>query len=445
MAVALLCALPALASAHAGFAAVDAGPERVRVEFDAAVETAFLRLVVRDRAGAVVSGPVRRDVNDPRAIVADLDRPAPGGTASWRVLSQDGHAGGGTIALADGVTVPGSDAVEHGDAALPLVARLLLLVAPLGLLGMAVLAGWVVAPAVRAGGIVPPGPGADREGFRARAAVALGAGARRWWWAWWALLVVGALGVALQPVALLWTLHAGAGDLWELLTATRAGRAWWCILAGLAVAAAAGALVRRPRDPAGGLPTPGACWALGIGPAAALAAISWSGHASTGKDRTANIVIDLLHNLATAAWIGGLVGLAAVLPMAARRLGDPDRVRLCAAVVVRFSSLAVAAVAVLVVTGVYRALAELETLADLVDTAYGRALLVKLGLFAALLVFGAVNRFVIHPRLERAALGLDEGDRGAGARLTRSLSAEIVLALALLVAVAVMLGLAPPR
>ena len=40
------------------------------------------------------------------------------------------------------------------------------------------------------------------------------------------------------------------------------------------------------------------------------------------------------------------------------RLADGDRVRLAAAVVVRFSALALTAVAVLVVTGVYRALAE---------------------------------------------------------------------------------------
>ncbi len=48
---------------------------------------------------------------------------------------------------------------------------------------------------------------------------------------------------------------------------------------------------------------------------------------------------------------------------------------------VRFSGLAVAAVAVLVVTGVYRALAELGDAGDLLHTDYGIALLVKLGLF----------------------------------------------------------------
>ena len=116
---------------------------------------------------------------------------------------------------------------------------------------------------------------------------------------------------------------------------------------------------------------------MGAGPLLALAAISWGGHASAGGDATANIVIDLLHSVATAAWIGGLLGLAVLVTPAVARLADGDRVRLAAAVVVRFSALALTAVAVLVVTGVYRALAEVG-IGDLLDTGYGRALLVKL-------------------------------------------------------------------
>ena len=118
--------------------------------------------------------------------------------------------------------------------------------------------------------------------------------------------------------------------------------------------------------------------------------------------------------------------------------------RLGAGVVVRFSALALTAVAVLVVTGVYRALAELGSVGDVADTAYGRALLVKLGLFAVLLCGGAYNRLVAHPRLERAALGLDPDDRGAAAALRVSVTAELVLAAALMVSVAVLVSLPPP-
>ena len=174
-------------------------------------------------------------------------------------------------------------------------------------------------------------------------------------------------------------------------------------------------------------------------------AVSASGHAATGNDVTLNIALDALHNGATAAWIGGLVGLVVLLERAGRALGDEDRVRLTAGAVVRFSTLAVIAVALLAVTGVYRALAEVGSPSDLTGTAYGVALLAKLAVFALMLGVGGYNRLVLHPRLERAALGLDPGDRGAAGALGRSVRAELALAAALLVAVAVLVGTAPPR
>ena len=182
---------------------------------------------------------------------------------------------------------------------------------------------------------------------------------------------------------------------------------------------------------------------LGIGPLVSLWAISDAGHAATGGDATLNVAIDLVHDVATAAWLGGLVGLVVLAIPAAWALADDDRVRLAAAVVVRFSALALTAVALLVVTGVYRALAEVSV-DELVDTGYGRALLVKLGLFVVLLAGGAYNRMVVHPRLERAALGLDPDDRGAAAALRVSVRAELAVAAALMVSVAVLVSLAPP-
>jgi putative copper export protein len=97
-----------------------------------------------------------------------------------------------------------------------------------------------------------------------------------------------------------------------------------------------------------------------------------------------------------------------------------------------------------VVTGVYRALGELRSFSDLVDTGYGQALLVKLVTFAVLLVGGVYNRLVLHPRLERAALGLRSNDGGAAERLRVSVTAEIVVAVALIVVVAVLVSLPPP-
>ena len=80
----------------------------------------------------------------------------------------------------------------------------------------------------------------------------------------------------------------------------------------------------------------------------------------------------------------------------------------------------VAAVVLLVVTGVYRALAELPSLASLWTTSYGVALLVKLIVFAVMLVLAAWNRLALHPRLERAALGLGSAGPGDGMGALRS-------------------------
>src|SRR5262249_26957693 len=158
---------------------------------------------------------------------------------------------------------------------------------------------------------------------------------------------------------------------------------------------------------------PPAYAAAGIPAAVALVSLSWAGHASGGNDRAIGIGADAIHAVATGLWIGGLVALLVLLVPALTRVPDDDRVGLAAGGVVRFSSLAVACVRALVVPGVYRALAEVPSVADLTDPSYGRTLLVKLGIFAVMLVGGAYNRFVLHPRLERAALGLDPTDRGA--------------------------------
>lgn len=454
--LAALLAFPALAWAHALQRSADPAPGAtlprlpgtVRVGLEAPVEEAFLALHVRGPGGTTASGPARRDRADPQAIVAPLTGRTVGVyRVDWRAFSQDGHPSRGSYAFALGSgPVPGGAAVveESPDGGpLAVSARLLALLGPIGLLGLVVVRFGVIAAAWRTGGRGAPG-GRRSTGFTERAGEALESASVRWWGAWGALAGTWALGLALLPAALLRDIGAGQDGLDTLVLHTRWGAAWLVQVAALVVTLAAGALMARGR--AARRPAPAAGWALVLGapPALALVAVAWSGHASSGSDRVIGIGLDTLHSWATAAWLGGLVALAALIPAAALRLDGQDRVRLGAGVVVRFSSLAVAAVGVLVVTGVYRALAELSSLSDLLDTAYGRALLVKLGLFALLLVGGGYNRFVIHPRLERAALGLETDDRGALRALRRSLAAELVLGAAVMVAVAVMISLPPP-
>ena len=91
---------------------------------------------------------------------------------------------------------------------------------------------------------------------------------------------------------------------------------------------------------------------------------------------------NVLHVIAASAWIGGIAVLVLALPAATRRLEPADRTRLLAGAIGRFSTLALVSVAALLTGGIVQSLLELGAVDDLLDTAYGRAILVKSALVA---------------------------------------------------------------
>lgn len=426
-----------------GGALVGSPPEVVRVMVDAPVEPALARAQVRGPGGAMAAA-ARVEPDDPQAIVVPV--PADGaGTyrVAWWGLTTDGHPVAGTTAFSVGARAPAAAEVEPdgGDSTSPLaiVARFLVLVGVLGTAGMALAREWVVGRAWAAGGIAPPGQ--DRSAaVRDTASAAAPRPVRRWWVTWWGLIAAWGVGLA---VALPVQATSVGGQWGALLGDSRWGTAWLGLLVLALVAAGAGLRARRG-DPSAG-PAPARMYALAAPGLLGAILLSWSGHAASGSDATLGVMIDVVHGWATAAWLGGLVMLLALaLPLLAA-LPAGERVSLGAAVVVRFSSLAVAAVVLLVITGVYRALAELPSLEALWSTDYGLVLLAKLVVFAVMLVLAAWNRLVLHPRLERAALGLGDGQAGEGpSALRASVRAEVALGAVVMALVAVMVGLMPP-
>ncbi|MDX6554216.1 MAG: copper transport protein [Miltoncostaeaceae bacterium] len=441
--VALLVALAALSGVASA-----APPASVRIAIGVSLDRGLFDGTVTWPSGRRAPLPTPAAA-DPDVLAVPVGPGADGRyTVAWSGIRRDGRPARGTAAFAirDGavgpVAVEARD-VSSGREALTVLDRLLVLVGFVGLAGLVGLRALVVGPAWRAGGVAPPVGATDPAAFRGRAAPALRAAAGRWWGAWWALAAAAAAGLVLAPAAVLASAGRGPGDLGRLLGDTRWGTAWIVEVAALAAAAAAAPVLARRRCALGPELAPGWALALGAPPALALVAVAWSGHAAAEKVGL-DVAIDAVHNLATAAWLGGLAALAVMLPPALRGLEPTDRTRLAAGVVVRFSALALTAVGALVATGVYRALVELSSPRDLLDTGYGNALLIKLLIFVPLLGAGAYNRMVLHPRLERAAIGLDPGDRGAADRLRRSVRAELALAGALMVAVAALVALPPP-
>ena len=424
-------------------ARLDGPPPAVRVVLPAPLEPALARAEVAGPAG-VAPATVRVAPEDPQAMLIAVPADGDGGyRVAWWGQTIDGHPVAGATAFTAGqggpAAAPIGPAGDDGTGPLAIAARFLVLVGVLGTAGLALCRWLVLSPPWRAGGIAPPGEG-DPDAVRTAAAAAAPAAIARWWRAWWLLLAAWMVGLAVAlPVQ-----SAAVGGQWgPLLGDSRWGTAWIALVA-LGVAAAVAGVAARPGDEVPAAPVPRAL-ALGLPGIAGAAVLSWSGHAASGPDAGLGIALDAVHGWATAIWLGGLVMLLALVAPLLAALGPVDRVRMGAGIVVRFSAVAITAVVLLVVTGVYRALAEVPALSDLWTTAYGVALLAKLAVFALMLALAAWNRMVLHPRLERAALGsASPGARDGLAALAASIRAEIALGAVVMALVAVLVGLMPP-
>src|SRR6185369_17246658 len=104
--------------------------------------------------------------------------------------------------------------------------------------------------------------------------------------------------------------------------------------------------------------------------------------------------------LAAGIWVGGLLALAlAIVPLL--RAG-PEQMALAWVILRRFGALAAASLAALLITGLFMSGQQVASLDALLTTLYGRALLLKLGLVAAIVLIGLRNAASLHPRVASA-------------------------------------------
>ena len=195
---------------------------------------------------------------------------------------------------------------------------------------------------------------------------------------------------------------AGLGDasLWQLELHSRA-----TLVAGLRLAGITCVLLALRSGPpplrAGGVA--GVCLALG--------SFLASGHTITGAPRWALVPLLGWHVLAVSFWLGSLWPL--------RQLTRSLDARALAALLRRFSAIAVVVVPLLGLAGVAMACLLLPGIAAL-GSAYGLILCAKAVLFAALLALAALNRQRLTPALE-------QGRPGAVRLLRRTLTAEYLI------------------
>lgn len=117
------------------------------------------------------------------------------------------------------------------------------------------------------------------------------------------------------------------------------------------------------------------------------------GHTRAYEPGTLLVVTDALHLSAGAVWLGGLTGLAVVLPTIAGRPQEAARL------LARFSTVAAGLLAVLSASGVLLGWRIVGSWSRLIGETWGRLLLVKVGIVLVVVAVAAYNRHRLVPQV----------------------------------------------
>ncbi|MDP9799719.1 copper transport protein [Catenuloplanes nepalensis] len=124
------------------------------------------------------------------------------------------------------------------------------------------------------------------------------------------------------------------------------------------------------------------------------AVFTWplTGHPSASPVAAVSVVVDAIHLVSMAVWLGGLVMLVGFL---LRQAGERE----LSAILPIWSRWAALAVSALLLAGVVNALIEIGTLDALTGTTYGRFIIAKTALFAAVVGVAAYSRSLVRKRV----------------------------------------------
>lgn len=375
--VALLLAPAAPASAHAVLvnsspadaAVVPSGPAEVVLTFSEGVRT------VPGKIRVIAPDGSRADRGDPTVKGAVVTVPVdPGGArgtylVSFRVISADSHPVSGAFTYSVGA--PSPPPVDSGtdNRADPVVENAVKVAKYLGYAGLLLLVG----PALVLAALWP-----RRLSRRGPARLA---------WAGLGLLAFATLAELWLQVP--YTAGGGLLDVTGSGLSDVLGSAFGTAhLVRLGLLAAAAFLLRRlfagPIGRSDGI-------ILTILGGAAIFTWPLAGHPAASPAPPVSVLVDAVHLGSVAVWLGGLMMLAVFLLRRAdeRELG---------AILPIWSRWAALAVAALLLAGTVQGLIEVATPKALVDTTYGRLLLIKIGLFVLVIGVAAYSRALVRRR-----------------------------------------------
>jgi copper transport protein len=407
-------------------------PRQVGLTYDEAVEPRFAIISVTDAAGKQqTSGPVTRSEANPDTLTVPLRPNLPEGwyLIYWRAISVDGHPVQGAFTYAVGPNpgpapqfqIPSISATATSTSLL--IARWVMFLTVMVSIGLFVARISIIRPLVR------------RAADASLRTITI------------AFVIASVLGLIAIAAYLDFAIANDSlrsvfafDTLVPLYRVTAFGRGYvdmavcfalFCIAAWISL------WVDRPRRELRSIAELASVTGALLAAAAALVIPGGVGHAGQTSPRGISLLLDWLHLVSGSVWLGGLVGLLVLwrsLPSALRTAG-------LAVAVPRFSNVALPSVVVLLATGTLATIIHMPALDALWKTGYGVAILVKIGLLSAAVLFAATNRLRAKPGL--LAASAERGER-AGRLLRRMLSGEAILVTAAVFAAAVLSSLAPP-
>ncbi|SNT02349.1 copper transport protein [Bacillus sp. OK838] len=135
-----------------------------------------------------------------------------------------------------------------------------------------------------------------------------------------------------------------------------------------------------------------------------------TGHTAAVPNQVLAVLMDFLHLLSMALWLGGLLALLVILPGLANRQAD-DKKTFYWSIIQRFSRWSFLFVIILIISGIYSSLQHVPTIHSLINTTYGQLLLAKIGLMLVMIVFGAFHYFRGKKRVKKLgySVGMEFG------------------------------------
>jgi putative copper resistance protein D len=223
--------------------------------------------------------------------------------------------------------------------------------------------------------------------------------------------------------------------VWSVLADTSFGRVWLVRLALMILAF--GLIVSRVSAKSHGPDR-----AMPVIAAGLLASLAGVGHTQVdeGLQKIIHMASDAVHLLAAGAWLGGLLSLGFLLALTAST-AKPDAIADTSQILARFSGMGYLAVAGVVGSGLINSWFLVGAFSNLLATAYGQLVVVKVVLFTGMLLLALLNRFWLVPTLTGATDM--RGPPISLIRLRRHVLGEQLLGILVILAVAI-LGTLPP-